>query len=210
MQYIVAIKYNEPTLTAVDAVVAPICSIYNPTNSYTDTAAYDGTVYDTNVAGFGKIKPMEPFASTSFPYPVPMAQFKVAALGGAVAFLVDDYKEAFYYEETGKALADQGFEVTVTSEGNFTNVTGVTLATATVAHGTDLVLTPTIAPTGASVDGVIWTLTSAGTTGATLDNGVLKTTAAGTAKVKATIKGAVLTSGVLSDYTSSELSITVS
>lgn len=210
MNYIVSIAYNAPT-PGIVGLASPIFATYAPTNSYVDTAAYDGTVYDTNVKGFGSIAAAEPFASTSFPYPVPMAQFKVAATGSLVSFIVDDYKEAFYYEETGKALAAQGFSVAVISEGDFASVTAAALGTATVAHGTPLTLTATITPANASIDGeVSWILSDAGTTGATLNGNILTTTASGTAKVKAVVKNAVYSSGVLSDFTSSDLSITVS
>ena len=59
---------------------------------------------------------MEPYATTAFPYPVPLAQFKVAVLSddNEVEFTVDSYMEAYYYTEAGKALASQGFTVTVT------------------------------------------------------------------------------------------------
>ena len=126
MAYTVTIVYagvQEPTSIPF---VSPICAQYVPTNSYVDTAAYDGTVYDMNVKGFGTIDLVEPYATTSFPYPVPLAQFKLATVGtdvldgddqptGAktVTFTVDSYADAFWYMEAGKALADQGFTVTV-------------------------------------------------------------------------------------------------
>lgn len=123
--YKVKITYNGPAKPENIRFVSPICPIYCPCNSYTDTAAYDGTCYDTNVRGFGKIDVMEPYASTSFPFPVPLAQFKVAVIGqpvnsGApdgpkyVEFEVDSYMEAFWYTQAGIALADQGFEVKIT------------------------------------------------------------------------------------------------
>jgi hypothetical protein len=78
-----------------------------------------------NTRGFGSIDLMDPYADTSFPFPVPLAQFKLAVVGEdemnddtptgrkTVTFTVDSYMEAFWYMEAGKALADQGFEVTV-------------------------------------------------------------------------------------------------
>ena len=55
-------------------------------------------------------------ASTGIPLPVPLAQFKLAVVGedNQVTFDVDDYKEAFHYQQLGEQMADQGFEVTVT------------------------------------------------------------------------------------------------
>lgn len=125
MAYTITITYAGVQAPQSIPFVSPICSIFVPTNSYIDTEAYAGTVYDTNVEGFGAIDLLEPYASTSFPYPVPLAQFKLAVIGtdvldgddqptGAktVTFTVDTYMEAFYYIEAGKALADQGFTVT--------------------------------------------------------------------------------------------------
>ena len=115
MAYNVTIKYTGPQNPESVKFVTPIAPTYVPSNSYVDTAAYAGTVYDTNVEGMGVIDVMEPYATTSFPFPVPLAQFKIAAVGedGQVEFTVDTYTEAFWYMEAGKALADQGFEVTV-------------------------------------------------------------------------------------------------
>lgn len=130
MAYTVVIKYNGVE-QEVDRVAAPICSLFVPTSSYIDTPAYtEGipadveddekvalkSVYATNVKGWGSIKVPEPYASTSVPFPAPLAQFKLAVVGedNQVTFDVDDYKEAFYYQELGAALADQGFEVMVT------------------------------------------------------------------------------------------------
>jgi hypothetical protein len=123
MAYTVKIVYLGPTAPENIPFVSPICALYVPTNSYIDTPAYQGTVYDTNVEGFGKLNIMEPYATTSFPYPVPLAQFKLAVVGtdsetveGAkeVEFTVDTYEEAFWYMTAGAQLKDQGFTVTVT------------------------------------------------------------------------------------------------
>ena len=134
MAYTVTIVYAGVQEPASIPFVSPICAQYVPTNSYVDTAAYDGTVYDMNVKGFGVIDLVEPYATTSFPYPVPLAQFKLATVGedvldgdeqptGAktVTFTVASYADAFWYMEAGKALAEQGFTVTVEpveSDGN--------------------------------------------------------------------------------------------
>lgn len=134
MAYTVTIVYAGVQEPASIPFVSPICAQYVPTNSYVDTAAYDGTVYDMNTKGKGIIDLVEPYATTSFPYPVPLAQFKLATVGedvldgdeqptGAktVTFTVDSYADAFWYMEAGKALADQGFTVTVEeveSDGN--------------------------------------------------------------------------------------------
>lgn len=121
MAYTVKIVYKGPEAPTNIPFVSPICALFVPTNSYIDTPAYEGTVYDTNVGGFGSINIMEPYATTSFPYPVPLAQFKLAVVGEddgeggkQVEFTVDTYEEAFYFAAAGKVLVDQGFTVTVT------------------------------------------------------------------------------------------------
>ena len=127
MAYSVTIVYAGVQAPAAIPFVSPICAVYEPTNSYVDTVGYEGTVYDMNTKGFGSVNVMDPYADTSFPFPVPLAQFKLAVVGtdvldgddkptGAksVTFEVANYMEAFWYMEAGKALADQGFTVTVT------------------------------------------------------------------------------------------------
>lgn len=127
MAYNVTITYKGPEAEGIKDVCS-ICNLFKPTGSYADTEAYAGTVYDTNVEGWGKIDLMEPYASTSFPFPTPLAQFKLAVIGEdvkdedgnvigkKVSFTVDDYKEAFWYKQVGAALANQGFEVVVEEE----------------------------------------------------------------------------------------------
>lgn len=120
--------------------VAPISGVYCPRNSYIDSAVYENgypvdveitdktkvgydqekkygkSIYATNVDDkFGYAAQVEPYASESIPFPVPLAQFKMAVVGGtdgSYKFDVEDYKEAFYYMELGKELAPQ-FEVVV-------------------------------------------------------------------------------------------------
>lgn len=120
-------------------IVAPICQLFTPNSSYTDlpvmqeghpllmdmkegdTQDYGKSVYATNVKGWGAHKPVEPYATTSIPFPVPLAQFKLAIVGNydeerkchTVTFGTDDYKEAFFYQQMGEALKEQGFVVTV-------------------------------------------------------------------------------------------------
>jgi hypothetical protein len=112
MAYKVTITYAGVTQDT-DALVAPVMRIYKPNDAYIDTPAYSGTVYDTNVPGWGELPIPEPYASTSIPFPVSLAQFKLAVVGNPVVFTVDDYKEAFYYQQVGAAMADQGFAVEV-------------------------------------------------------------------------------------------------
>lgn len=137
MAYTVTILYTGPEEPETITFVSPICSCHTPCPSYVDTSVYEKTVYNTNIPGFGKIDLMEPYASTSFPFPVPLTQFKLAVIGEdaykdddgnivigtsdddsvvtgkAVKFTVDSYMEAFWYKEAGAILAEQSFEVVV-------------------------------------------------------------------------------------------------
>lgn len=124
-EYKVTITYKALEDERKKHIVAPICRIYEPDNAYIDMKAYDGTVYDTNVDGFGNVSVPEPYASTSIPFPVPLAQFKLAAVGdgNTVEFKVNDYAEAFYYKQVGLAMASQGFTVAV-EEVKAAEVTG--------------------------------------------------------------------------------------
>lgn len=125
MKYTITIEYRGKE-TNVERIACPICRIFTPSASYVDTVAYEGTTWDTNVDGWGSTPVVEPYASTSIPFPVPLAQFKLAVvgtpivgeggkqvIGHSVKFTTEDYKEAFYYKQVGAALADQGFTVTV-------------------------------------------------------------------------------------------------
>lgn len=132
MAYTVTIKYKGVS-GEVAIEPAPIARLWNPKGSYIDSAVYENglegvygkSVYATNVEGWGEIAPVSPYDSTSIPYPVALAQFKLATvgedllndddevIGKQVSFDVDDYKEAFFYKTLGEQMADQGFEVTV-------------------------------------------------------------------------------------------------
>lgn len=136
MAFTVKITYKGVE-TDASRIVASISPIFVPTNSYIDTPAYvegfhtsvtsgtSGTIaekygksiYANNVDDkWGYAAQVAPYDSTSIPFPVPLAQFKLAIVGknNTVTFTVDDYKEAFYYKELGHQLADQGFEVEIT------------------------------------------------------------------------------------------------
>lgn len=128
-KYTVTITYTGITKDA-EQIVAPICRVFAPQKSYIDTdvytqgvptenkiTGYGKSVYATNVPGWGELTIPEPYASTSIPFPVPMAQFKVAMVGedNKVTFEVDSYMEAFYYKQIGVALESQGFTVEVVS-----------------------------------------------------------------------------------------------
>lgn len=187
MSYNVTITYSGPATESI-TVVNPICRIFTPQNCYADTAAYAGTVYDTNVDGFGTIDLMEPYATTSFPYPVPLAQFKVAVLDDShtVTFAVETYMEAFYYMEAGKALAAQGFTVSCDAYPSIT-LDHTTLSVVKSTSTGKLVATTN--PADATV-----TWTSSDENVATVSNGTITAgSSAGTCTIIASITSGDLT-----------------
>lgn len=144
MSYKVTIQYTGPAVEDLfENMTSTICDIFRPMNGYVNSPVYqegypnDGSIatgdkvygksiYATNVSGWGTTPAVEPFETTSIPFPTALAQFKLAivgepitdedsgeVLGHQVEFTVDDYKEAFYYKTLGVQLADQGFTVTV-------------------------------------------------------------------------------------------------
>lgn len=121
--YAITITYVKPVAPAVPSAQAVggvgIGAVWTP-ESYVDGAAMNNTVYDTNKPGFGLLATVAPYDGGKFPLPIPMAQFDVATAteAGINTFDVDTFAEAEYYVETGKALASQGFHVTVAKGGS--------------------------------------------------------------------------------------------
>ena len=105
------------TFTAVEAPneaqIAQVCSCFYPSNSYVDTDPYDGTVYDTNVPGFGTWEGLVDYLSKITNAPNILIMFKAAVRDGEVEFEESDPKQVEYYKELGVALADNGFTVEV-------------------------------------------------------------------------------------------------
>ena len=103
--------------TAIEApsanLVAQICGLYLPTNAAADLPPFEGTYYDTNVEGWGEVIPVEKFFADSVAHPGLVAALKLAVRDGEYDFDTDDEKTIMYLEEVAPAVADQGFEITV-------------------------------------------------------------------------------------------------
>ena len=110
----ITIKYTEP-VAPVEGDVQQICALFLPTNSYVDGEPYEGTIWDTNVEGFGTFETLAEYLSKITSAPNVLILFKAAIAAGedGVTFEESDPKQVVYYQELGKALADYGFEVTV-------------------------------------------------------------------------------------------------
>ena len=98
-----------PVAQQVDQIFAQ----YLPTNAAADNAVFEGTYYDTNVEGFGEGTAIEDFFKQSVAHPGLVAALKLAFENGEYEFDTDDVKTIMYLEEVADAVADQGFEITV-------------------------------------------------------------------------------------------------
>ena len=108
----ITIKYEAP-VAPVKQDIAPICRLFEPNNSYVDTDPYMGTVYDTNVDGFGTWEGLADYLSKITHSPNVLILFNAAVRDGQTSFDEDDPKMIEYYKELGVTLALYGFTVTV-------------------------------------------------------------------------------------------------
>lgn len=111
----ITIAYTAITAPA-NEVGAQICALYMPTNAAADLAPFDGTYYDTNVAGFGEVMPLEAFYANCVAHPGLVLALKRAVADGEYTFTSTDEKLIMYLEEVKAAVASQGFEITVEEE----------------------------------------------------------------------------------------------
>ena len=93
--------------------VAQICSIFQPTNAAADLPVFEGTYYDTNVEGWGEGTSFEQFIKDSVAHPGLVLALKMAFENGEYEFDTTDEKLIMYLEEVKDAVADQGFDITV-------------------------------------------------------------------------------------------------
>lgn len=117
--------YHVPALAATPATdkSVEICSVFAMGNSYVDTAAYEGTVYDTNVEGNGTTVVPEPYATTMVPLPTVLAQISVGTIGEdatynslpakKVEIEVEDAKEVLYYKTVKAQIEDPSIVIEI-------------------------------------------------------------------------------------------------
>lgn len=108
----VNIVYTAISAPAADAV-AQICATFVPNNAAADNAVFDGTYYDTNVWGIGEGMALETFFQKSVAHPGLILALKAAVANGEYSFDTEDNDMIMYLEEVAPAVADQGFEITV-------------------------------------------------------------------------------------------------
>lgn len=109
----ITITYTAISAPAAEAV-AQICAVYLPTNAAADLAPFNGTYYDTNVAGYGAAMPIEKFFADSVAHPGLIAGLKFAVANGEYAFETEDLATIEYAKSVAPAVVDQGFTIVVT------------------------------------------------------------------------------------------------
>ena len=108
----VKITYTAISAPAADAI-NQICATFVPSNAAADNAVFEGTYYDTNVAGIGEGMSAEKFFNASVAHPGLIAALKAAVKNGEYEFDTEDEKTIMYLEEVTDAVADQGFVIEV-------------------------------------------------------------------------------------------------
>ena len=111
------ITYVKPTPAVDNTPTQQICATFQPTNAACDNTVFDGTYYDTNVAGFGDAMSAEAFWNAQVAHPGLIAALRAAmrSEGGSYDWTDAPADEVLYIEEIGPALAEQGFAFTVGS-----------------------------------------------------------------------------------------------
>lgn len=108
----VKITYTAISAPAAEAV-NQICATFVPANAAADNAVFEGTYYDTNVAGMAEGMSAEKFFKASVAHPGLIAALKLAVENGEYEFDTDDVDTIMYLEEVTDAVADQGFVIEV-------------------------------------------------------------------------------------------------
>ena len=109
----ITFKYTKVVAPVVNTA-ANICSVMLPTNAACDNAKFDGTYYDTNVAGWGEGTALEAFMAQADAHPGLVAAVKQAIQTGKDV-VIDDAtsKDVLYMNEVAGSLKDQGIEIII-------------------------------------------------------------------------------------------------
>jgi hypothetical protein len=122
--YTVNIVYNGPEVDVASTQTGlQIARTFIQAESYVDTKPYEGTVWDTNVDGWGSLEGLDPFGLGTYKFAwfgqaIAFAAEAKKSGGGntGVTFEVDGADEKLYWDVMNKAMASQGFVVTVTDK----------------------------------------------------------------------------------------------
>ena len=112
MAHKIKFTYTKPVAPAVNTAT-PICSVMMPMNAACDNAKFDGTYYDTNVAGWGEGTALETFMLQADAHPGLVAAVKQAIKNGTCT--IDDATgdDVLYMNEISGSLADQGIKIEI-------------------------------------------------------------------------------------------------
>ena len=108
----ITIAYVQPVMPA-EGDVKQICSLLIPTNSYVDIDEYAGTIWDTNVEGWGTWEGLAAYLDKISAAPTTLILFKAAARDGSIEFEESDAAKIEFFVELGRELSPYGFTVTV-------------------------------------------------------------------------------------------------
>lgn len=122
----VTIKFIIPDLP-VAGKVDPICRLFAPTPCYADNAALAGSVYDTNVCGWGHLAGLMPMGTSTNKlawieraFNSAVAAKKNGTTDAGVEFEIATNEDQLYWLQVKDALKDQNFEITVDPDGTGT------------------------------------------------------------------------------------------
>lgn len=110
----ITITFTAPVAPAAQPI-NEICRMFLPNNAAADNAAFDGTYYDTNVAGMAGGITVEQFIAGSVAHPGLIAMLKqaMASSTGKYEAVTEDEKLILYLGEVAPAIADQGFVIVI-------------------------------------------------------------------------------------------------
>lgn len=122
----ITITYTAIAAPAAKPIVPQICDIFVPDNNASRQAAFAGTYYDTNVAGFGEATPIEAYMKQMVAHPGLVAALRAAvralevaqaedpeATEGVYTYTEATELDALYAEEVAPALEKNGFTIEV-------------------------------------------------------------------------------------------------
>lgn len=115
MAHTITFKYTSVVAPAAQAV-APICPVMMPTAAAADMSAFEGTYYDTNVAGWGEGTALEAFMQQADAHPGLVAAVKQAIKNGECTIDDATSKDVLFMNEVAGSLASQGIEIIIDPE----------------------------------------------------------------------------------------------
>lgn len=117
----ITFKYTKVVAPTVSNA-ANICSVMLPTNAACDNAKFDGTYYDTNVAGWGEGTALEAFMAQADAHPGIVAAVKQAIQTGKDV-VIDDAtsQDVLFMNEIAGSLKDQGIEIVIDAKAASNN-----------------------------------------------------------------------------------------